>query len=454
MNNQNVLVLDDEAGFREELSEFLNTEGYSVETAGLPSEALCILEKTKIDIGLFDVRLPETDGISLLSTVKKKYPYLEIIIMTGFGDMPTVIKAMRSGAADFLNKPFNFKEIKTTIDRISKYQRVRNAFKLNDDFGQWLEASNNGIIGSSETMLKVFDLIKKVAKAKDATVLITGESGTGKELIARLIHTLSDRNMNPFVAVNCSTIPDELFESEFFGHMKGSFTDAKTDRQGIFEASDKGTLFLDEISEMKAGLQAKLLRVIEDKTISPLGSRTEKKVDVRIFAASNQNLPALVENNQFRSDLYHRLNLFNIEIPPLRERKDDIHDLVHYFVDMYSTKLEKKISRIESRVIRKLQKYHFPGNVRELKNIVERAVILCDQEVLSMDYFDNLSILIDEFNYADVSVGNSLSLPDLERECIQKALNKAKNNKTKAASLLNISRQALDRKLSKYRIEI
>ncbi|MCD4695484.1 MAG: sigma-54 dependent transcriptional regulator [Bacteroidales bacterium] len=454
MDSQNVLILDDEIGFRQEISEFLHTEGFGVLSAGLPSEALSILENSKVDIGLFDVRLPEKDGISLLTEVKKKYPYLEIIIMTGYGDMSTVIKAMRSGAADFLNKPFKFNEIKTIINRISRYQRVRHTYRLNEEHGYLLKVSKNGVIGSSACMKSVFDLLKKVAKANDATVLFSGESGTGKELMARLLHTISSRNKHPFVAMNCSTIPDELFESEFFGHTKGSFTDAKNDQMGIFESADKGTLFLDEITELKPGFQAKLLRVIEDKNISRIGSRKEKKVNVRIVAATNQDLPVLVKNKIFRNDLFHRLNLFNIHIPPLRERKEDIPELFHYFVDFYVQKLEKQIVRIDNKIIPKLLKYNFPGNVRELKNFIERAVILCDTDVLSLDCFNNLDILIDENNYSNISVGDSLSLPAIERDCIIKALQKAKNNKTQAARFLNISRQALDRKINKYRIEL
>lgn len=454
MNNQNVLVLDDEIGFREEISEFLHSEGFGVLSAGLPSEALSILAREKVDIGLFDLRLPEVDGLTLLAEVKKKYPYLEIIIMTGYGDMTTVIQAMRSGAADFLNKPFKFNEVKTIINRISRYQKIRKNFQLNGDLEQPIITSKDKVIGSSASIKTVFALLNKVAKADNATVLFTGESGTGKELMARLLHAISNRSLHPFIAVNCSTIPDELFESEFFGHIKGSFTDAKTDQMGIFEAAENGTLFLDEITELKPGLQSKLLRVIEDKNISRLGSRKEKVINVRILAATNQDLPNLVKENLFRNDLFHRLNLFNIHVPPLRERKEDIPELFHFFVELNIQKLDKKIIRIDNKIIPKLLKYNFPGNVRELKNIVERAVILCDSEVLSIDCFDKLDMLIDEVNYSETSVGDSLSLPEIERDFIVKALQKAKFNKTYAARLLNVSRQALDRKIQKYRIDL
>jgi len=454
MNRQNVLILDDEIGFREEIGDFLTNEGYRVLSAGLPSEALHILESNRVDIGVFDIRLPEMDGISLLYKVKKKYPYLEIIIMTGYGDMSTVIKAMRSGASDFLNKPFKLKEIKETLNRVTKYQHVRSRFKLNEEPHPVSSNDDYGLVGSSQSIQNVYKQLKQVAKADETTVLFTGASGTGKELMARILHTTSRRSKYPFIAVNCSTIPDELFENEFFGHIKGSYTDAKSDQKGIFEAADKGTLFLDEIGELKLNLQAKLLRVIEDKFISPIGSRKNKKINVRILVATNQDMKAMVDKKTFRADLYHRLNLFNILMPALNEHKEDIPDLFQHFIQMYSEKLDKPIRHIDKKIIPSLMKYSFPGNVRELKNFVERAIILMETDVLDMSCFNNLEILLNESNYGDMSVGDSLSLPGIERDCIIKALQKEKYNKTRAALLLNISRQALDRKIKKYRIEL
>lgn len=454
MGHQNVLILDDESGFREEIGDFLVNEGYNVMSAGLPSEAVEILASNKVDIGIFDVRLPEMDGISLLKEVKRKYPYLEIIIMTGFGDMTTVIKAMRSGAADFLNKPFKLNEIKETLTRISKYQKVRSDYRLNEETDHSFKVENYGLVGSSPGIQKVFKQLRQVAKTEDASVLITGASGTGKELIARILHTVSNRNKYPFIAVNCSSIPESLFENEFFGHTKGSFTDARSDQKGFFEAADKGTLFLDEIGELELNMQAKLLRVLDDKTISPIGTTKEKKVNIRILAATNQDLKAMVKRKTFRVDLFHRLNIFTIHMPPLCEHKEDIPDLVQHFIQMYSKKLNKPIRHIEKQIIPNLMRYSFPGNVRELKNMIERAVILMEKDVLEMSCFNNLDILINENNYGDASVGESLSLPQIERDCIVKALQKEKNNKTGAARLLSISRQALDRKIIKYKIEL
>lgn len=454
MDNKNVLILDDEIGFREEIGDFLSNEGYHILSAGLPSEAIQILASNKVDIGVFDIRLPEMDGISLLKEVKAKYPYLEIVIMTGFGDMPTVIEAMRSGASDFLNKPFKLNEIKETLHRITKYQKAKSHFQLNKSEDYTFKTDNYGLVGSSQGIKDVFTQLRQVAKTDDATVLFTGASGTGKELMARILHTTSNRSKHPFIAVNCSTIPDELFENEFFGHTKGSYTDAKTDQKGFFEAADKGTLFLDEIGELKLSMQAKLLRVIEDKQISPIGSFKERKIDVRILAATNQDLNSMVNRKIFRVDLYHRLNIFNIHMPPLCEHKEDIPELFQHFVQFYSKKLNKSIRQIEKQIIPNLMRYSFPGNVRELKNMIERAIILMEGDILEMTNFSNLEILINEKNYGDVSVGDSLSLPQIERDCIVKALQKQKFNKTKTAQLLNISRQALDRKILKYRIDL
>ncbi|MCB0805983.1 MAG: sigma-54-dependent Fis family transcriptional regulator [Bacteroidales bacterium] len=449
MRSQNVLILDDEKGFRDEIGDFLSDEGFHVVSAGMPSEAVKLMETDKIDIGLFDVRLPERDGIDLLGEVKKKYPNMEIIVMTGFGDMATVIRAMRSGASDFLSKPFKLNEIKETIERVSKYQRIKSYHHLNDSTNQ---SPVEGLIGSSDAIKNVYKQLSQVAKADDATVLFTGESGTGKELMARILHSLSKRSGKTFLPVNCSTIPDELFENEFFGHTKGSFTDAKTDQVGIFEAADNGTLFLDEIGEMKYTIQAKLLRVIEDKSVSRIGTHKDKKINVRILAATNQDLQKMIENKTFRADLFHRLNILNIQMPPLREHKEDIPELFDHFTQFYIKKLDKEIKRIDRNILPALQKYNFPGNVRELKNMIERAVIMCDSEILTMDCFNNLDLLINENKYADSTIGNYLSLPAIEREAIVKALHRSKNNKSKAAKMLSISRQALDRKMQKYGI--
>ncbi len=333
---QNILILDDEKGFREEIGEFLKEEGYHVHTAGLPSEALRIISNNDIDIAVFDIRMPEMDGLTFLNQIKQEYQEIEIVMMTGYGDMGSVITAMRYGAADFLKKPFKLTEIKETINRISKYRSIKSKIKKEGDIFKDMLENKLHLIGNSPALERIFDLVIKVSKSDDATILLTGETGTGKELMAKSIHLLSNRKDNKFVTVNCSTIPADLFENEFFGHVKGSYTDAKQDQKGLFEAADKGTLFLDEIGDMKYEMQAKLLRVIEDKKVSRLGDYDEKEVDVRIIAATNHNLKEMVKNKQFRIDLFHRLNIFAVEIPPLRDRKEDIPLLFNYFVKYFS----------------------------------------------------------------------------------------------------------------------
>ncbi|RLD58791.1 MAG: sigma-54-dependent Fis family transcriptional regulator [Bacteroidetes bacterium] len=452
--SQNILVLDDEKGFREEIGEFLKEEGYHVHTAGLPSEALQIIRNNDIDIAVFDIRMPEMDGLTFLNQIKQEYREIEIIMMTGYGDMGSVITAMRYGAVDFLKKPFKLTEIKGTINRVSKYRSIKS--KINKE-----GSPNNGIIddklhmvGDGPAFTRILDLVTKVSKSGDATVLLTGETGTGKEMMAKTIHLLSNRKDNKFVTVNCSTIPAELFENEFFGHKQGSYTDAKQDQKGLFEAADKGTLFLDEIGDMKYEMQAKLLRVIEDKKVSRLGDHDDKEVDVRIVAATNHNLKEMVENKQFRIDLFHRLNIFSVEIPPLRERKEDIPLLFNYFVKYFSEKYNQKIIKVENSVITKLMNYNFPGNIRELKNIVERAVIMCDGDILNESNFDLLEYLTFPSEIKIVENNEVLDLVSVEKDNIMKALSLTKNNKTQASKLLNISRQALDRKIKKFGLNI
>jgi DNA-binding NtrC family response regulator len=458
MNKPKILVLDDEAGFREEIGEYLNNSGLEILPAGLPSEALQILEENRIDVALFDVRLPEMDGLTLLRKVKEKYPATEIVIMTGFGNMESVIKALRYGASDFLRKPFKFKDVQVILDRILKYRSL-NRFQSSSPQEDHFEWAHSGIkvIGASKSIRNAMKLVTKVAGSDDATVLITGESGTGKELVARAIHALSNRKDKPFVAVNCSNIPEELFENEFFGHVKGSYTDAKTDQQGFFEAAEKGTLFLDEIGDLKPSLQSKLLRVLEDKRISRIGTVKEKKVDVRIVAATNQDLKHMIDQKMFRSDLFHRLNMFSIHIPPLSERREDIPLLIDYFFEMFSKKYKKHVKKIDRQVYQKLIDRQYPGNVRELKNMIEKAMIICDCDVIDKDCFEfhkeedkSHEVPFRDFQSWDAS----LHLEAVEKKLLTMALDASGYNKSKAAILLHITRQTLDRKISKYKIKM
>ena len=454
MNELKILVLDDEKRVREEIEEFLIGNNYKVYKAASPSEAFTVLKNIKIDIGIIDIKLPEMDGITVMKKIKEQDPTIEIIMISGHGDMNSVIDAMRSGAADYFPKPFRLLEINNAIERTKRFRDLN--LKL-----QEVEASNTllskelhanigqRLIGESRALKKVIELMSKVSKSETTSVLITGESGTGKELIARGIHYLSSRNNKSFHSVNCSAIPESLFESEFFGHKKGSFTGADNDKQGWFEIADKGTLFLDEISDMPLNQQAKLLRVLEERKVSKVGSYNLIPVDVRVIAASNRDLEKLSEDNKFRFDLYHRLSSFVIHIPPLRERKEDIKVLLNYFIKEYSRRMAKTIKTLDPTIFNDLLDYSFPGNVRELKNMVERAMIVCDDDHLSITHF---LFNRDKISKNHESETEMLDLELTEKDMIIKALERSGYNKSKAAALLNISWQSLDRRLKKYGI--
>lgn len=451
MNELNLLIVDDEKAYRENIEEFFSNSKMKIFSAELPSRAFDILKKNKIDIVILDLRLPEMNGLDVLKEIKKLHPEIEVIIITGHGDMDSVIKAMRLGAIDFFTKPFRLIEVQNAIERTKKFiylQKKLNEIEMNYSLvsKELKEKFGNNIIGKSKEIKSVLNLMAKVAKAGNTSVLITGESGTGKELIARGIHSLSDRKDHYFYAVNCSAVPENLFESSFFGHKKGAFTGANEDKKGWFEIASKGTLFLDEIGDMPAAQQSKFLRVLEEKMIRKVGSHIEIPVDVRIIAATNKDAKKLITNNILRSDLYHRLSSFEIHIPPLRERIEDIPLLVDHFIEFFSVNLKKNIKGINKNALEKLMGYDFPGNIRELKNMIEKAVILCDGNKLAADHFG----FTDEEYPPEIK--ESYNLHNIEKNIIEKALQKTRFNKTKAAELLNITRQALDRRIEKYRL--
>jgi len=451
MERLKILVVDDEKRVRDELDEFLTANNYIVFQAALPSHIFEIINKNNIDIMILDIRLPEMDGLEVLDKVKKSYPSLEVIMITGHGEMNSVIQAMRSGASDYLTKPFRLADVEYAIERTQKFIRLNK--KLRDvEFNYQLLSKgfneNKGyqIVGNSLKMKAVIDLMGKIALSDDTTVLITGESGTGKEVVARGIHYLSKRKESYFYSVNISSIPDCLFESELFGHKKGSFTGAVEDKKGWFEIANHSTLFLDEISEMDTKLQAKLLRVLEERKIVRVGSYKEIPIDVRIIAASNKDIEELIRDNRLRKDLYHRLNAFRIHIPPLRERIEDIPILLESFIRFYSGRVKKPINKIDKNIIRNLIGYDFPGNVRELKNMAERAIILCEGDKLHLRHFpinsDNLLQKKEKEEIFDLEI--------IEKNIIKKALEKTNYNRLKACRLLNLSWQALDRRIKKY----
>lgn len=454
-----ILVLDDEARVREELKEFLLNSGFDVYTASLPSEGLKLLKKTPVDIMILDVKMPEMDGLEVLKKVKADYPQIEIIMISGHGDMSTVIEAMRSQATDYFTKPFRLAEVQSAIERTKRFIELnRQVSELKQGYNmisaELRERVGHTIVGKSASMKNVVDLMKKIARTRNTSVLITGESGTGKEVVSRGIHHLSERRDHYFHSVNCSAIPRELFESEFFGHTKGAYTGATETKAGWFEIADKGTLFLDEIVDMDPTLQSKFLRVLEEKRVTRVGSTKELEVDVRIIAATNQEIEKMVDEGKFRVDLFHRLNIFHIHIPPLRERKEDIPVLFDFFVQRFMDKEGGTGWKIDPMIYEQLNRYDFPGNVRELRNITERAIILAGTDTkLGPEHL----ILPGGGRPTHVQTPDSgpdtFDLEKIEVYMIKKALKASDYNKSQAARLLNISWQALDRRLKKLEID-
>jgi DNA-binding NtrC family response regulator len=450
-----VLVIDDEVNFTEEIEEFLHNQGYISYTANNVPKGRQILKNNDIDLLILDVRLKNVNGLDVLMEVKADYPKLEVIIVSAHGDMETVITAMRNGAIDYLKKPFRHTDIQIAIQRTRRFLDLKRVITTmeakNSLISQSLqEKIKRDFIGESSQIKEILEMAMTAAKYKDTSVLITGESGTGKENIARIIHYESARKENLFCAVNSSAITDSLLESEFFGHKKGSFTGAINDKKGFFEVSDQGTLFLDEIADMPINLQAKILRAIEEKTITRVGETEPVATDFRIIAATNHNIDKLIEDKKFRLDLLHRLNTIHIHIPPLRERIDDIEPMLKHFVAEFAKKLNKPEPRIERETIHMLKNYPFPGNVRELRNMVERAIILCKSESLMATDFLTKSLIENE----PQTESKNFNLEVNELALIRLALKEKNYNQNKTAELLGITRDSLIRRMKKYNIHI
>jgi DNA-binding NtrC family response regulator len=453
-----VLVLDDEVRITEKLKRHLEHHDFVVFEANDSRTAFKHLEKNTIDVVLLDFMSPhDLNGIEILKRIKATHPTTEVIMVSGQEDIDIVIEAQRQGAIDFVRKPFNFTEILFAIERTGKYVQLRNKLKSVEDqkslISRELESTiERDFIGISQVIRKVIEMALKVSNDKDASVLITGENGTGKEIIARIIHYASERKKHIFVPVNSTAIPDTLMESEFFGHKKGAFTDAKEDKKGFFELANGGTLFLDEIADMPFSLQAKLLRAMEERKITRVGDAREISVDIRIISATNKNIEKLIEDEKFRLDLYHRINTFIINIPPLRERSEDIEPLLRHFIGDLCRKKKRTIPQIDNSLISQLKRYSFPGNVRELRNMVERALILCDGNCLKPDDF---SMKFSETKPETLKPAlQSLNLDENEKMIIEEALRKTGGNQIKAAELLGISRDALKHRIKNHGIAI
>jgi len=453
-----LLILDDEKALSEEIFMFLsNLPDAVVFEASRPSEAYKILEKESVDVAIVDIRLPEESGLTVLENIKRLYPETEVIMISAHGDMDIVIECMRRGAFDYFSKPFMLKALQATVERTRKFvemrKRLADAAYINKMMRESLESGGQPLlIGQSKSISEIRNYILRIAKNNAQPVLITGETGTGKEIVAHQIHSMSDRQEHPFLAFNCSAVPEQLFESEIFGYKRGAFSGAETDKPGWFELADKGTLLLDEIGDMPLHMQAKLMRVLEEKRIWKLGASQPVDVDVRVLAATNRPLDKMIEKGTFRDDLFYRLNLFQIKLPPLRERKEDIPELVAAFVDRYSVRLRKKKPDIHESVYRLLSNYDFPGNIRQLRNMVERAVILSSGNILTRKLFFSDQEIIQKGDNKESQLA-VLNLAMLEKSAIERALEIATGNKTRAASLLGITPQSLLRRLSKYSLD-
>ena len=450
-----ILVIEDKDSMRQMLSKTLEAEGYEVEAVRDGEGGVDKAKEKKYDVVLADLKLPKMDGIEVLSSLKEMDHDVAVILMTAYGTIEKAVEAMREGAFDFLTKPFDTDHLSVLIKRALENRRlVAENVLLREELGHNLGYAE--IIGKCEKMKQVSQLIQKVAPS-DTTVLLLGESGTGKELFARAIHSLSARCKYPYVAINCAAIPRELLENELFGSERGAYTGSVARKMGKFEIAQGGTIFLDEVGDLDIALQAKLLRVLQDKTFERLGGTKTITVDVRVIAASNADLKKAAEKKQFREDLFYRLSVFPITIPPLRERREDIPELADYFVKKYCAEMKKPNKGISNEAMALLDKYHWPGNVRELENTVERAIILCEGKKILPQH---LAIRIPTPNEIRLREGAGLkevgqyAQAEAERALILRVLNQVRGNKRKASQALKIDYTTLFEKIKKYKIEI
>lgn len=448
-NLKQILIIDDEPKLRALLTRIIGLEGFDVLQAEDCKTALSKLGKNNIDVVLSDVKLPDGSGVELAKKIKETYPAIEIILLTAYGNIPDGVQAIKNGAFDYITKgDDNNKIIPLLYRAIEKADLAKKVIRLEKQLGE--KYSFDKIIGKSKQIQIAIDLAKKVSET-DATVLLTGETGTGKEVFAQAIHQASDRNKQNFVAVNCSTFGKELLESELFGHKAGAFTGAIKDRKGLFEEANHGTIFLDEIGEMALELQAKLLRVLETGEFLKVGDSKPTRVNVRLIAATNRNLPEEIKNGNFREDLFYRISVFQILLPPLRERISDIEELSSYFLHLFSSKMNKHIKSLSNETLEALKLYEWKGNIRELRNTIERAVILSSNDEITLNELPfDLQQLTPSSHQKEFS---AFELARAEKLHIQKVLNYTNGNKTKTAELLGIALTTLYRKITEYGIE-
>lgn len=452
-----VLVVDDDEVTRKLLQEVLEREGYLVQIAASAEDAVHLLRRESFPIVVSDIRMVDLDGMAVLRESKKSQNPSAVIMMTGFGSMEGAIEAIQQGAFDYVSKPFKMNELKAVVQKAAKHWESQKAQKEAPHTGQ-LGGNAKSLIGKSPQIVEVYKTLARAAMS-NSTILVAGESGTGKELVARAIHDNSTRKMKRFVAVNCGALAETLLESELFGHIRGAFTGAVADKRGLFEEANGGTLFLDEIGDITPSLQVRLLRVLQESEIKPVGSSESRRVDVRLIAATHRDLEGLVRQGKFREDLYYRLKVISIELPPLRERMEDLPDLVEYFLARYSDKNSKRISHVSHEAMGMLRRYFWPGNIRELENSIERAVAMtCTHELFPEDFSAEIQkghLLVGEgANGGAMNLPLGTSLEDMERTHISRILQDVNFNKSKASEILGIDRATLYRKAQKYGIDL
>jgi len=455
MPGRRVLIVDDERLVRWSLSERLRADGMEPVQAGSVAEALEAAAKT-VDAAILDYRLPDGDGVAVLKALRHSDPDLPVIMLTANTDVDVIVEAMKAGASDYVSKPFEVQDVALRLSRaLEATGSTRELRRLKEDLAR--PFSFESMIGESSAMQRVKALAQKVAQSPGSTVLITGESGTGKDLLAKVIHYASSRSGRPFLNITCSALPETLLESELFGHERGAFTDARQQKRGLFEQADQGTAFLDEIGETVPTLQAKLLRFLEEKTFRRLGGTADIKVDVRVMAATNRDLEQYVRDGKFREDLYYRLNVLRIMMPPLRDRGRDVVLLATHYAKAFGREFKKPVIGLTRDAEDALVAYHWPGNVRELRNVVERAVLLADRATLDVSEFENLQSLLHAPSQVNSAGGDGLHLPaeglhldDVERRLIVLALERTRGNQTRAAALLGLHRDQIRYRMEKY----
>lgn len=444
-----ILIADDEQEIRESLSLILEDEGYECTTAADGEEAFEHIQNANIDIMVADIKMPRMDGISLLEKTKQISPQTLVVIITAYATVETAVQALRAGASDYILKPLDFDEVIMRVKHLMSHREMELENKyLRDQIDK--KFNFNNIIGDSPVMRDVYKMVQRVSQST-TNVLITGKSGTGKELVARAIHANSDRSDKPFIPINCGAIPDNLFESELFGYKKGAFTSANTDKDGVFKTANNGTLFLDEVAEIPLHVQVKLLRAIEAKEIKPLGTNVTINIDVRLVAATNKILIEEVENGNFREDLYYRLNIVELKLPSLSERKEDIPLLVKHFIDKYNRELKRNLKGVDNETMKTLMHYKWKGQVRELENVIERAVLLCDNEFITLeDLPPSTHQDIDDYYPDDLKEATR----NFERQHISAILRRCDSDKKRASDLLNIGLSSLYRKIEELDISL